>query len=59
MLIPIMIISTHDLACVKVISLSPSTGSADCLSLLVRKGALVNVQDKIGVTPLHLAARNG
>lgn len=36
-----------------------NTGSADCLALLLRKGALVNVQDRIGVTPLHLAARNG
>lgn len=36
-----------------------STGSADCLTILLKKGALVNVQDKIGVTPLHLASRNG
>ena len=36
-----------------------STGAADCLTLLLKKGALANIQDKIGVTPLHLAARNG
>ena len=36
-----------------------STGAADCLGVLLKKGAHVNVQDKIGSTPLHLAARNG
>lgn len=36
-----------------------STGAVDCLVFLIKKGANVNLQDKIGVTPLHLAARNG
>ncbi|XP_064396022.1 E3 ubiquitin-protein ligase HACE1-like [Halichondria panicea] len=36
-----------------------NTGAADCLGVLLKKGAHVNVQDKIGSTPLHLAARNG
>ena len=36
-----------------------STGSADTVGVLLKRGANVNLQDKIGVTALHLAARNG
>lgn len=36
-----------------------STGAADSLGCLLKRGANVNLQDKIGVTALHLAARNG
>ena len=36
-----------------------STGSADSVGVLLKRGANVNLQDKIGVTALHLAARNG
>ena len=36
-----------------------STGAIDTLSFLIKRGAVINVIDRIGVTPLHLAARNG
>lgn len=36
-----------------------STGAADCVGYLLRKGASVDIQDKVGITALHLAARNG
>ena len=36
-----------------------STGAADCVHYLLKRNASVNIQDKIGITPLHLAARNG
>ena len=36
-----------------------SIGAADCVGYLLKKGASVNVQDKVGITALHLAARNG
>ena len=36
-----------------------STGSADSVGVLLKRGANANLQDKIGVTALHLAARNG
>ena len=35
-----------------------STGAIDTLSFLIKRGAVINVIDRIGVTPLHLAARN-
>ena len=36
-----------------------STAATDCVGYLLRKGASVDVQDKVGITALHLAARNG
>ena len=36
-----------------------STGSYESLLFLLKKGCIVNVIDRIGITPLHLAARNG
>ena len=36
-----------------------SVGASDCLAILIKKGADVNAQDRSGVTPLQLAARNG
>ena len=34
-------------------------GASECVTLLVKHGADVNAQDTTGVTPSHLAARNG
>ena len=36
-----------------------STGAADCVAFLLKRNASVNLRDKIGITALHLAARNG
>ena len=38
---------------------SGSVGAYDCLVILIKRDADVNSQDKSGVTPLQLAARNG
>ena len=36
-----------------------SVGAFECLALFLKKGVHLNVTDESGVTPLHLAARNG
>ncbi|XP_076444594.1 E3 ubiquitin-protein ligase HACE1-like isoform X2 [Babylonia areolata] len=39
--------------------IAANCGNYDCLCLLLRKGAEINLQDRSGCTPLHLAAKNG
>ena len=52
--------STHPMFDSTAVHYTPlSTGAADCVGYLLRKGASVDVQDKVGITALHLAARNG
>ena len=41
------------------VHVAASFGAAHCLSALLRRGADVDTPDHVGVTPLHLAARNG
>ena len=36
-----------------------SLGNLEFIQVLIEKGALINVQDKYGLTPLHLACFNG
>jgi hypothetical protein len=39
--------------------MAANVGAFECLSLFLKKGIHINVTDDSGVTPLHLAARNG
>ncbi|KAL8586648.1 hypothetical protein ACOMHN_040156 [Nucella lapillus] len=39
--------------------IAANCGNYECLCLLLRKGAGINMQDRSGCTPLHLAAKNG
>jgi E3 ubiquitin-protein ligase HACE1 len=39
--------------------IAANCGSHDCLTLLLKRGANLDLQDKAGNTALHLAARNG
>lgn len=41
------------------LQVAASVGSADCLLVLAKRGANVNMQDISGVTATALAARNG
>jgi ankyrin repeat protein len=43
----------------QLVHVAASFGACNCLTVLLKHGAIVDVQDSTGVTSVHLAARNG